>query len=365
MDVTRDQRPEWLRGLKRFEHADTRRAVWQLVNTLLPYLGLLALIYLLLRWGLPQWATLILSLPAGALLLRLFVIFHDCAHGSLFPARRANAIVGGLLGFLTFTSFSDWRHSHGVHHSHSGNLDRRGIGDIWTMTVAEYLASGVAKRLAYRFARNPVVLFLLGPIGVFLIANRFPGRGAQRRQVLGVVITDVLIAAVVALCSATIGIGTYLLVQLPAVYLMGVGAVWIFYIHHQFDPSYWARTAEWESLEAALRGSSYYRLPRLLQWISANIGLHHIHHLAPRIPNYHLQRSLRETPQLELDDPLTLAKSIAAVRLNLWDEERAVLVSFRELKVLSSGFRTTPGKPGGGTPSTTNSAPRGPGVAAP
>ncbi|HUX12903.1 MAG TPA: fatty acid desaturase [Spirochaetia bacterium] len=330
-DRSQNGQPAWTDALKPFEKPDPARAFWQLSNTLIPYLGLLALMYFTTRWHFPVWLTLLLSIPAGALLVRLFIFFHDCVHGSYLRSKRGLRILGTILGILTFTPFAEWRYSHGVHHSTSGNLDRRGTGDVWTMTVDEYAASNRGRRFLYRLIRNPFVMFGFGPIAVFLVKNRFPNQKSGRRQAASVLITDLAICAIVVAATLTIGIKTYLLIQLPTIYLAGVAGIWLFYVQHQFDPSYWARTNDWGSMDAALQGSSYYKLPKILQWISGNIGFHHIHHLRPRIPNYNLQRCLELIPQLRLEDPLTFGRSLRSVRLNIWDEEANRLLSFRSL----------------------------------
>jgi omega-6 fatty acid desaturase (delta-12 desaturase) len=308
------------------------KVTWQLLNTLLPYVALLGLMYGTIAWHLSYGITLLLAVPAAALLVRLFVLFHDCVHGSYLSSPIARQIVGNILGVLVFTSFSDWRRSHGIHHSTSGNLDRRGIGDIWTMTADEYEGSSPLRRLRYRLFRNPLVMFGIGPFFTFVIAHRLPTRGANRKQTLNVLLVDLAIAAIVIAACVTIGLKAYLMIQLPVLLVGGVGGVWLFYVQHQFDPSYWARSEAWEPTTAAMRGSSYYKLPRVLQWISGNIGLHHIHHLRPRIPNYNLQRCLNETPELQLPDPLRFWPSLKSVRLKLWDERRNLLLTFRQFK---------------------------------
>lgn len=330
----RRARPEWAQALKPFEKPSVAKASWQLTNTLIPYVGLVALMYFTTRWGLPIWSTILLGIPAGAFLIRLFIFFHDCVHGSYLPSQRGIRILGNFLGILTFTPFSEWRHTHGVHHTTAGNLDRRGIGDVWTMTVDEYAASRPLRRFLYRFVRNPFVMFGLGPIAMFLIVNRFPGAHSNRKQTVNVLFTDLMIAAIVVACTLTIGIKTYLLIQLPIIYFGGIAGIWLFYVQHQFDPSYWARSEDWGSMEAALEGSSYYKLPKMLQWITGNIGLHHVHHLRPRIPNYNLQHCLDAIPELRLVDPLTFKRSMRSVHLNIWDEKTNQLLSFRAMTAL-------------------------------
>jgi acyl-lipid omega-6 desaturase (Delta-12 desaturase) len=327
----RSEKPAWVTALKRYEKAHPGKVTVQLVDTLIPYFALLSLMYLSMYWGFPYWATLVLALPASALMVRLFIFFHDCCHGSYVASRTGLQVLGNILGVITFTPYADWRWSHGIHHSTSGNLDKRGIGDMWTMTVEEYAASSPLKRALYRLFRNPLFMFLIVPSFSFLVMHRFPSRHSSRNQVLSVLFTDVALAAIIVAASLTIGIKAYLMIQIPIMILGGAGGVWLFYVQHQFDPTYWARTGEWESQEAAMQGSSWYKLPRVLQWISGNIGFHHIHHLRPRIPNYNLERCLRENPELQLNDPLYLGRSLKSVRLNVWDEKRRLLLSFREM----------------------------------
>jgi acyl-lipid omega-6 desaturase (Delta-12 desaturase) len=322
--------PEWVAGMRRFEKTDRGRVAAQLTNTLVPYAAILTLMYLTIAWGLPYGITLLLAVPASALLVRIFIFFHDCGHGSFVSSPGAQRFLGGLLGVLVFTPFADWRRSHGIHHSTSGNLDRRGVGDIWTMTVAEFEGSSPLRRLRYRLFRNPLVMFGLGPFFIFILGNRVPSRGAGRSQVLSVLITDLIIAGIMIAAGLTIGIKAYAMIQLPVMLLGGAGGVWLFYVQHQFDPSYWARSESWGSVEAAMQGSSYYKLPAVLRWISGNIGFHHIHHLRPRIPNYNLQDCLKATPELQLPHPLRLGESLKSVRLKLWDESSRELLSFRQ-----------------------------------
>jgi omega-6 fatty acid desaturase (delta-12 desaturase) len=325
------QKPAWVAGLKRYEVPSPVKASLQLIDTLVPYLALLALMYLTMSWGLPYWVTLLVALPASAFMVRVFIFFHDCSHGSYVRSRLGLQILGNILGVLVFTSYSEWRYSHGIHHSTSGNLDRRGIGDVWTMTLEEYAAASKGKRLLYRFFRNPFVMFGLLPGLSFLIMHRFPSRHSHRRQVLSVLLTDAAIAGLIVAAHHTIGIGPYLLIQVPVMILGGAVGVWLFFVQHQFDPTYWARNEQWGSVESALQGSSYYKLPRVLQWISGNIGFHHIHHLRPRIPNYNLQWCLEETPELQLPDSLSLWRSLKSVHLKVWDEKEKALLSFREV----------------------------------
>lgn len=336
-------RPEWIGNMEPFAKPNLKRAIIQLANTVIPYACLIALMAASTVMAWPAWVTLLMALPAGAFLVRIFILFHDCCHGSYLSSRKAMHIVGAVLGFLVFTPFGQWRHSHGIHHSTAGNLDRRGIGDVWTMTVDEYNASAPLRRLKYRLFRHPLVLFGLGPLFTFVVIQRFPVRGSSPLQKRSVLLTDLALLAVVGLASATIGIKAYLLIQLPVMFIAGMCGIWLFYVQHQFDPTYWARSDEWESMEAAMQGSSFYKLPAVLQWFSGNIGLHHIHHLKPRIPNYNLQACLDAVTELRLPDPLTIRKSIGSIGLNLWDETRKRLLSFRQAAQVLAGIRRAGG----------------------
>ena len=328
----RKPKPAWYPATAPYAKRDARKAVWQLIDTLLPYAAPWVLMIFLVRNGYPYWVTLALAIVAGGLLVRIFIFFHDGCHGSFFASRRANALLGYATGILVFTAFDDWRRAHGTHHATFGDLDRRGTGDVWTMTVAEYRAAPRRTRLAYRFFRNPLVLFGPGPLVLFLIINRFPTAGAKRRDRISVIATDLAIAAVVGLASATIGLRTYLLIQLPILLVASSIGMWLFYVQHQFEGVYWARHENWHPMRVALEGSSYYRLPKGLQWFTGNIGLHHVHHVRPRIPNYNLQQCFEETPALQAVRPLTVRSSLKSLRLHLWDEAGHRLVSFRDLK---------------------------------
>jgi omega-6 fatty acid desaturase (delta-12 desaturase) len=336
------QKPAWVANLKRYESPDTGKVALQMLDTLIPYFALLALMYMTIFWSLPYWVTLLVAVPAGALLVRLFIFFHDCCHGSYVRSQLGLKVLGNILGVITFTAYADWRYSHGIHHSSSGNLDRRGIGDIWTMTVEEYAAASKPTRMLYRIFRNPFFMFGVIPTFAYLIMHRFPTRHSHKSQNLSILYTDIALAGIITAAALTIGIKAYLMIQLPIMILGGAGGVWLFYIQHQFDPSYWARTEEWGSMESALQGSSWYRLPKLLQWVSGNIGFHHIHHLRPRIPNYNLELCLKETPELQLPDSLSLWRSLKSVRLKVWDEKEKVLLSFRQMtRVLRQRPRMT------------------------
>jgi len=311
---------------------DRRRAVLQLANTFIPYILTWGLLIYMIKNGYPWVVTGMLIVPASLLFLRIFIFFHDCAHGSFFRSQRANIILGYITGILTFTPFDHWKHNHLVHHGTYADLDRRGVGDIWTMTVDEYRAASRLKRLAYRLYRNPLVFLFMGPGYTFLIAQRFIHDWEGKDERYSVAITNLAIALILLAAYTTIGLGTYLVIQLPVMLLAGALGVWLFYVQHQFDSVYWARHDEWDPLKAALRGSSYYRLPGVLQWFTGNIGLHHVHHVLPRVPNYKLQECYDNSAILQEVEPLTFRRSLKSLGLNLWDEQNRRLVSFRSLK---------------------------------
>jgi omega-6 fatty acid desaturase (delta-12 desaturase) len=284
------------------------------------------------RAGLSWWMVLPMTVVAAGLLVRIFIFFHDCTHGSFLTTPRWNRNLGYLLGIITFTPFHDWRRSHAGHHITAGDLDRRGLGDITLMTVAEYRAAPFLQRLGYRLYRHPLIMFGIGPAYYFLLRCRLPTRGAKRNDWFSVLVTNLAIAAIILTASLTIGLRTYLLVQLPVFLLAATIGVWLFYVQHQFQGIYWARHDEWDPWQVVMQGASYYRLPRVLQWFTGNIGFHHVHHMRPGIPNYNLEQCHREVAELHAVTPLTLRSSLKSLRQNLYDEERRRMVSFREAR---------------------------------
>lgn len=335
MDTPRPQAPPWFAATKRFETPDRRKALIQLADTLGPYLGLVILASGLSSAGVAWTLLWPLAIPSGLLLVRLFILFHDCCHGSFWSSRQANVVWGWIFGVLAFTPFRSWRKSHGTHHAHNGNLDRRGVGDVWTLTLAEYRAASPARRAWYRFYRHPLFLLLVSPPLLFLVGHRVPDQGATRAEALGVHATTLGVITMVGLLGWWAGWGFLLWFLLPTVYIATVAGVWLFYVQHQFDPGYWEHTEEWDPYQAALRGSSFYRLPRWAQWFSGNIGFHHIHHLRPRIPNYRLEECLKAVPELQLPDPLSIRASLKGLKLHLWDEANKCLITFRQAALSS------------------------------
>jgi len=320
--------PAWHAALAQYRESSLWRGAWQLLNTLIPYFALWALMVLSVRRGYPYALTLVLQVVAAAFLVRIFILFHDCVHGSLLPGKSANTFFGHLLGVLTFTPFDDWRFSHLRHHATFADLDARGFGDIWTLTRAEYEASPRSLKLFYRMYRNPLVLVGLGALFTFLLRFRLPTRTTKRKERMSVLFTNVCVAAAALMAARCFGWKTFLLIQLPVLWMAGAAGVWLFYVQHQFEGGYWARKKEWDALRAAMEGSSHYKLPPVLRWFSGNIGLHHVHHLNPRIPNYRLSECYEAVPELQAKKPLTLLKSFSAVRMKLWDEDRKQLVGF-------------------------------------
>jgi omega-6 fatty acid desaturase (delta-12 desaturase) len=272
------------------------------------------------------WLTIALAIPAAGFVVRIFIIFHDCGHGSFFSSRRANNILGFISGLVTFAPYYHWNHKHAMHHASSGDLDRRGIGDVWTLTVREYEVLSKWERLKYRLFRNPLVMFLIGPVYMFLINNRFVNGKANARERFYVYWTNLGIVVMAIIASVVIGLKAYLLIQLPIIIIAGTAGVWLFYVQHQFEGVYWARHENWDFQHAALQGSSFYRLPKVLQWFSGNIGFHHVHHLSSRIPNYYLESCHEALPEFQNVKPLTLWASFKCMKYRLWDEENNKLV---------------------------------------
>jgi omega-6 fatty acid desaturase (delta-12 desaturase) len=320
--------PAWHASLAAYREPSIGKSGWQLLNTLLPYGILWFLMIRSIQSGYPYALTLALAVVAAALLVRLFILFHDCVHGSLFRAKGANTFFGYLLGMLVFTPFEDWRFSHLRHHVSYANLDTRGYGDIWTMTRTEFEHASKWGWFAYRLYRSPVVLLGLGALFSFLLRFRLPGKTTTRIERASVLFTNLLIFGVMLIAARFIGWRTYLLIQLPVIWFAGMAGIWLFYVQHQFAGVYWARKQDWEALRAALEGSSFYQLPAVLRWFSGNIGYHHVHHLGPRIPNYRLRECYEALPALHARPPLTLRTSLATIRLKIWDEDRKEMVGF-------------------------------------
>lgn len=323
---------EWLSVLARYREPSTRRSVFELAVTLVPFLGLWALAWMAL--SVSPWLTLALAMLNGAFLVRLFIIQHDCGHGSFLKNRKAQDWVGRLLGVLTVTPYAVWRRTHAIHHAYHGNLDERGIGDVLTLTVDEYRARSRLSRLGYRLYRHPVVLLVLGPTYLFLVQNRIPfgAMRAERRYWASAMGTNAAIAILLGLIIWTGGLMPVLLIFLPSTVVAATIGVWLFYVQHQFEETHWSTAADWQLHNAALEGSSHYVLPQPLRWVSGNVGIHHVHHLYSRIPFYRLPEVIRDHRELAEAQRLTIRESLATVRLHLWDVHQGKLISFAEAR---------------------------------
>jgi acyl-lipid omega-6 desaturase (Delta-12 desaturase) len=320
----------WREALAPYARPHLGRSLLDIATSLVPYLALSVLMYLAL--DVSYLLALALAIPAAGFLVRTFIVFHDCAHGSFLPSKRANAWLGAGVGLLVFESFVRWRHSHAVHHATAGDLDRRGVGDVLTLTVAEYHGSSWGRRVGYRLFRNPLVMFGIGPIYGMILHPRLVSGSARPRIRRSVITTNIALAVFVGALCWLVGWREYLLVQGPSMLLAGSTGVWLFYVQHQFEDTYWQNAGEWSYADAALRGSSHLRLPRILQFFTGNIGLHHVHHLSTRVPNYNLQRAHDQNPIFHGVPTLSLWDGLRAVRLKLWDEERRRLVTFAEAR---------------------------------
>jgi len=332
-----DAKPRsWTAVLAQYREPDNLRSVFEIVVTIVPFVALWALAALLVTGGF-WWAGLVLALPAAGLLVRMFMLQHDCGHGSLFSRRALNDWVGRALGVLTFTPYDYWRRTHAVHHATAGNLDQRGIGDVDTLTVAEYRSRSRAGRLGYWLYRHPLVMFGLGPAWLFICQYRLPV-GLMRagwEPWISTLATNACIAGMAGLLIWLIGLGPFLLVQGPIILIAATAGVWLFYIQHQFEDTHWSEGREWNHQNAALHGSSYYDLPPILQWFTGNIGIHHVHHLSSKVPFYRLPEVLRDFPALQETNRIGFRESLGCVKLVLWDEETRRLISFREARKLA------------------------------
>jgi acyl-lipid omega-6 desaturase (Delta-12 desaturase) len=332
----------WKAIIAEYQQPHLGRACWQLINTLGLYILVWVLMYLALR--ISWWLTVPLIVLGGGLSVRAFIIFHDCGHHSFFKSRLANDFVGYICGLLTFTPYYHWRWEHALHHSTSGNLDRRGIGDVWTLTVQEYLAANRWTRFAYRLLRNPFVLFVIAPIYLFLLHQRIPKPQASLRERLSVYWMNCSLLIMASGMIYIFGIWPYLIIQLAMISIAGSAGIWLFYVQHQFEDAYWERADEWDYTAAAIQGSSFYKLPSVLQWFSGNIGFHHIHHLSPRIPNYNLERCHLSHPAFRDVKPVTLFGSLKSLSYRLWDESNKKLIGYRQLRQIRRDLKRQ-GKP--------------------
>lgn len=323
-------RSEWTGIVSRYAGANVGRAAWQVINTLVPLAAVLWLMYAMLdsAW----WVTALLVFPAAGLLVRTFIIMHDCAHASFLPWPKINDALGFVTGVLTVTPFAQWRRDHALHHASSGDLERRGHGDVPTITKAEYLARDKWGQLQYRLIRHPLSLMLVGPVHL-MVNQRFRGRSkaTKTKQLYSVWYTNLAIALAIAVSWYLWGAKAFFLVYLPAMYVAAAAGIWLFYVQHQFEDAYWERHSEWDYATAAITGSSYLRLNPVLQWFTGSIGLHHVHHLGPKIPNYRLQRAHDENQIFEKAPLMTFGMGFRALNLALYDEDTKRLIRFKDL----------------------------------
>jgi acyl-lipid omega-6 desaturase (Delta-12 desaturase) len=320
----------WRETLAPYAKPHLGRSLLDLATSVLPYLALSVAMYAAL--SVSYLLVLVIAIPTAGFLVRTFVLFHDCSHGSFLASRRANLWLGTLLGLFVYSPFLRWRHDHAIHHATSGDLDRRGGGDVRTLTVSEYDALPSRARLGYRLFRNPLVMFGIGPIAALLVGPRIVAKSARPRMRQSVLGTNVALALLIAALCWLVGWRDYLLIQAPTLLLAGSAGIWLFYVQHQFEDAYWESAETWTYADAALRGSSYLKLPKVLQFFSGNIGLHHVHHLSARIPNYNLQRAHDENAIFHEVPTLSLRDGMRAVRLKLWDEKHRRMVTFAEAR---------------------------------
>ena len=330
--MSREKTLELRKNVKPFEKSELRKSVIQLINTIPPFFILWFLAYVSLE--ISVWLSVGLSIIAAGFVVRIFIIFHDCTHGSFFKNKKANDIVGTLTGIITLFAYEKWKRDHIIHHATSGNLDKRGVGDIWLMTVQEYIEATPFTRLRYRLYRNPLVMFGLGPASLFLLDNRFNRKGAKPKERYNTYFINVSVVVIYSLMIWLIGWQAFAIIQGTVLFTAGALGIWLFYVQHQFEDSYFEDESEWDYVKAAVEGSSYYQLPKVLQWVTGNIGFHHVHHLSPRVPNYHLEAAHSSTPPLQKATTINLRTSLQSLRFRLFDEENKTFVSFKEIKPL-------------------------------
>ena len=322
--------PSWIEIVSRYNFSDPLMSWWQLINSVVPYL----LLWAIMIWSLKvsYFLTLFLSVFAAGFMVRIFIIFHDCGHGSFFKSKLLSRIVGIITGIMTFTPYHKWTHEHKEHHATVGNLDKRGVGDVKTLTIDEFLKLSPWGKFSYRFYRHPLFLFGIAPFLVFVVQNRLPKKNMSPKDHLYLHLTNLALVIAVLLGMWIIGWKEYLMIQLPVLYIASVHGVWLFYVQHQYENVVWTRSKDWNYKEIALGGSSYFKLPKVLQWFTGNIGFHHIHHLSPKIPSYKLPSCYNENSVFREVKPVTFFTSLRSLKLRLWDEKRQKLVGFKALR---------------------------------
>lgn len=327
--IKENTRPEWVEIISRYNKPDPMKSWWQVINSVGPYI--LLWVVMVKTIEISYWLTLLLAVFAAGFMVRIFIIFHDCGHGSFFKSKLLSKIIGIITGLFVFTPYNKWHHEHLIHHQTVGNLDKRGIGDIKTLTVNEYLNLTKWQRFWYRFYRNPFFLFGVAPLLIFIILQRFAKKGMTIKEKLYVHLSTLAIIVCVILLMLLIGWKTFLLIQLPILYIATAHGVWLFYIQHQFRYVVWTDSVNWDYKTTALKGSSMFKLPGLLNWFTGNIGYHHIHHLSPLIPNYNLKKCHKENKIFQEVKPLTFFSAFESLFLRLWDEKRQMMVGFNEI----------------------------------
>lgn len=318
------------KGIAPYEKANVKVSVRQLLNTIPPFFLLWFLAYQSLQVSV--LLAVVIAIMAAGFLVRVFIIFHDCTHNSFFSSRKANDRLGTILGIMTLFPYEKWKRDHNIHHATSGNLDKRGTGDIWIMTVNEYLQASFWQKLSYRLYRNPFVMFVLGPLYLLLVSNRKNHKGAKRKERINTHVTTLAAVIIYALVIMLIGWQAFLIIQGTILFVAALLGIWLFYVQHQFEDAYFENKDEWDYVKAAIDGSSYYQLSKPLQWLTGNIGFHHVHHLSPRVPNYYLETVHETNPSLQQVTTITLRTSLKALRFRLYDENQKTFISFRELK---------------------------------
>ncbi|WP_088009152.1 fatty acid desaturase [Indiicoccus explosivorum] len=328
--MSKEKTMQLRKSVSPFEKADMRASVRQMVNTLVPFIALWVLAYLSL--SVSVWLTVALAVVNAGFVVRMFIIFHDCTHGSFFKNKKLNAVVGTITGILTLFPYEKWKREHAIHHATSSNLDKRGVGDIWVMTIEEYLAASKLERLKYRLYRNPLVMFGLGPLFLVLISGRFNRKDARKKERNNTYLINASLVVIYTLLILLIGWQAFLLIQGVMMFTAGALGIWLFYIQHTFEDSYFEDESEWDYVKAAVEGSSYYQLPKVLQWVTGNIGFHHVHHLSPRVPNYNLEKAHTSVPPLQKATTITLASSLESLRYKLYDVKNKSFVTFKDIQ---------------------------------
>ncbi|MCF8379712.1 MAG: fatty acid desaturase [Bacteroidales bacterium] len=330
METQKNGWSNWRTIIRRYTQPNTAKSWWQVINSFIPYIALWILMIYSLNYS--YWYTLALSFIAAGFLVRIFIIFHDCGHGSFFKSTNLNKVVGIIAGGLTFTPYHKWHYQHMVHHQTVGNLDKRGMGDVMTLTLEEFKNSPKKEQNFYRWYRNPVILLIIVPFFLFTVINRFPDKKIPKQINMYTHLTSIALIVAVTILSLLIGFKTFALIQVPVLVFASIFGVWLFYIQHQFKDVIWERNENWDYTKIAMMGCSFVKFPRILQWFSGNIGFHHIHHLSLKIPNYNLEKCHRDNPIFQ-KEPLTFLSSLQCVKYRLWDEDRHKLVSFKEAMV--------------------------------